>query len=213
MIRPARGVVGSAWLIGCMVFLFTASAVAFQPAEGYERNHGKGHDSGLARKAPLTLPATGTVQAAFTPGDDGGKLITDAIDTAQHQVLVQTFSFTHRKIADALVAAKRRGVDVKVISDKNQIQRIPTSLIWKIAAEGVPVFADSDHDSAHNKVIVIDAGSPDPTLITGSFNFTHAAQYKNAENVLLIKGNAALTDLYRRNWQHHYEHSLPYQQR
>ena len=95
---------------------------------------------------------------------------------------------------------------------KNQIHRIPTSLIWKIAADGVPVFADSDHDSAHNKVIVIDAGSPDPTLITGSFNFTHAAQYKNAENVLLIKGNAALTDLYRKNWQHHYEHSLPYQQ-
>jgi phosphatidylserine/phosphatidylglycerophosphate/cardiolipin synthase-like enzyme len=213
MIRPARGILGSASLIGCMVFLFTASAVAFQPAQGYERNHGKGHDGGLARKAPVTLPATGTVQAAFTPGDDAGKLITDAIDSAQHQVLVQAFSFTHRKIADALVAAKRRGVDVKVISDKNQIHRIPTSLIWKIAAEGIPVFADSDHDSAHNKVIVIDAGSSDPMLITGSYNFTHAAQYKNAENVLLIKGNAALTDLYRKNWQQHYEHSLPYQQR
>jgi phosphatidylserine/phosphatidylglycerophosphate/cardiolipin synthase-like enzyme len=201
----------SAWVIGCLVFLFTASAAAFQSAPGHERDHRKGHDSGQDRKAPVTLPATGTVQTAFTPGDDAGKLISDAIDTAQHQVLVQAFSFTHRKIADALVAAKRRGVDVKVISDKNQIHRIPTSLIWKIAAEGVPVFADSDHDSAHNKVIVIDAGSPDATLITGSFNFTHAAQYKNAENVLLIKGNAALTDLYRRNWQHHYEHSLPYQ--
>jgi phosphatidylserine/phosphatidylglycerophosphate/cardiolipin synthase-like enzyme len=195
-----------------MLILFTASAAAFQPAPGYERDHNRGHDSGHDRKAPVTLPATGTVQTAFTPGDDAGKLITDAIDAAQHQVLVQAFSFTHRKIADALVAAKRRGVDVKVISDKNQIHRIPTSLIWKIAAEGVPVFADSDHDSAHNKVIVIDAGSPDAALITGSFNFTHAAQYKNAENVLLIKGNAALTDIYRRNWQHHYEHSLPYQQ-
>ena len=185
MIRRARGLVRSAWLIGSMVFLFTASAVPFQPAQGYERSHSKGHDSGFARKAPAALPATGTLQAAFTPGDDAGKLITDAIDNAQHQVLVQAFSFTHRKIADALVAAKHRGVDVKIISDKNQIHRIPTSLIWKIAAEGVPVFADSDHDSAHNKVIVIDAGSPDPTLITGSFNFTHAAQYKNAENVLL----------------------------
>jgi phosphatidylserine/phosphatidylglycerophosphate/cardiolipin synthase-like enzyme len=210
MILPVRSMLGSACLTGCMVILLTASAAAFQPALGYERDHSKGHDSGHDRKAPVTLPATGTVQTAFTPGHDAGKLITDAIDTAQHQVLVQAFSFTHRKIADALVAAKRRGVDVKVISDKNQIHRIPTSLIWKIAAEGVPVFADSDHDSAHNKVIVIDAGSPDATLITGSFNFTHAAQYKNAENVLLIKGNAALTDLYRRNWQHHYEHSLPY---
>jgi phosphatidylserine/phosphatidylglycerophosphate/cardiolipin synthase-like enzyme len=193
-----------------MAILFAASAAAFQPVPGYERDHNKGHDSGYERKAPVTLPATGTIQTAFTPDDDAGKLIKDAIDTAQHQVLVQAFSFTHRKIAEALVAARRRGVDVKVISDKSQIHRVPTSLIWKIAAEGVPVFADSDHDSAHNKVIVIDAGSPDATLITGSFNFTHAAQYKNAENVLLIKGNAALADLYRKNWQHHYEHSLPY---
>ena len=123
---------------------------------------------------------------------------------------MQAFSFTHRKIADALIAAGRRGVDVKVISDKDQIHRIQTSLISKMAADGVPVFTDSAHDSAHNKVIVIDAGSPGATLITGSFNFTHAAQYKNAENVLVIKGNTALTDLYRKNWQHHYEHSRPY---
>jgi phosphatidylserine/phosphatidylglycerophosphate/cardiolipin synthase-like enzyme len=206
-----RSALLSRCLTGCIAILFTASAAAFQPIPAYERNHDRGQDSDHAKKAPVTLPATGTIQTAFTPGDDAGKLITDAIDTAQRQVLVQAFSFTHRKIAEALVVARRRGVDVKVISDKNQIHRIPTSLISKIAAEGVPVFTDSDHDSAHNKVIVIDAGSPNATLITGSFNFTHAAQYKNAENVLLIKGNGALADLYRKNWQHHYEHSLPYQ--
>jgi phosphatidylserine/phosphatidylglycerophosphate/cardiolipin synthase-like enzyme len=210
MTLRVRSVPLSTWLAGCMAILITASAAAFQPVPGYERDHNKGHDGAHDRKAPVALPATGTVQTAFTPGDDAGKLITDAIDTAQHQVLVQAFSCTHRKIAEALVAAKRRGVEVKVISDKNQIHRIPTSLISKIAAEGVPVFTDSDHDSAHNKVMVIDAGSPEATLITGSFNFTHAAQYKNAENVLLIKGNAALIDLYRKNWQRHYEHSLPY---
>jgi phosphatidylserine/phosphatidylglycerophosphate/cardiolipin synthase-like enzyme len=206
MILRVRSVSLSTWLAGCMAILITASAAAFQPVPDHERDHNKGHD----RKGPVALPATGTVQTAFTPGDDAGKLITDAIDTAQHQILVQAFSFTHRKIAEALVAAKLRGVEVKVISDKNQIHRIPTSLVSKIAAEGVPVFTDSDHDSAHNKVMVIDAGSPEATLITGSFNFTHAAQYKNAENVLLIKGNGALADLYRKNWQHHYEHSLPY---
>jgi phosphatidylserine/phosphatidylglycerophosphate/cardiolipin synthase-like enzyme len=206
MILPALGLPVSRCLTSCLAILVTASAAAFQPEAGYEGQR----DSGHGRTAPVTLPATGTVQAAFTPGDDAGKLIIDAIDAAQHQVLVQAFSFTHRKIADSLIAASRRGVDVKVISDKDQIHRIRTSLISKMAADGVPVFTDSAHDSAHNKVIVIDAGSPAATLITGSFNFTHAAQYKNAENVLLIKGNAALTDLYRKNWQHHYEHSRPY---
>jgi phosphatidylserine/phosphatidylglycerophosphate/cardiolipin synthase-like enzyme len=186
------------------VAAYLAILFAAPHAAGLEPTSGHGH------KPPLALPASGTVQAAFTPGDDAGKLIADAIDTAHHQVLVQTFSFTHRRIADALIAAKRRGVEVKVIADKDQTHRIPTSLISKIAAEGVPVFTDSDHTSAHNKVIVIDADSPDVTLITGSFNFTHAAQYRNAENVLLIRGNAALTDLYVQNWHRHYKHSQPY---
>lgn len=189
----------SASIAGCLAILFGASAAAFEPSHNHEGN-----------PAPI-LPATGTVQVAFTPGDDAGKLIADAINDAHRQVLVQAFSFTHRKIAEALIAAKHRGVDVKVVADKEQTHRIPTSVIAKLAAGGVPVFIDADHAGAHNKVMVIDAGSSGATLITGSFNFTHAAQYKNAENVLLIRGNPALTYLYLKNWRHHYEHSQPYQ--
>lgn len=187
----------SAVSMGCLAVLFAASAAAFEPASGHG---GK----------PVALPASGTLQVAFTPGDDAGKLIADAINGAHHQVLVQAFSFTHREIAEALIVAKRRGVDVKVIADKEQTEKIPTSMIARIAAAGVPVFIDADHISAHNKVIVIDAGSTEVTLITGSFNFTQAAQYKNAENVLVIRGNAALAELYLKNWQRHYGHSQPY---
>lgn len=190
--------VGKALSAGCLAVLFAASAAAFEPSSA--------HDS-----KPAILPASGTVQVAFTPGDDAGKLIADAINGARHQILVQAFSFTHQKIAAALIAAKRRGVNVKVLADKEQTDKIPTSVIAQIAAAGVPVFIDSDHAGAHNKVMVIDAGNPETTLITGSFNFTQAAQYKNAENVLVIRGNAALTDLYLQNWQRHYEHSRPYQ--
>ena len=198
MILTYRGASAAKCVAGCLAILLASSAVSFEPS-----SHGR-------QKTPLVLPASGTVQVAFTPGDDAGKLIADTIDGARHQVLVQTFSFTHRKIAEALIAAKRRGVDVKVIADKEQTHKIPTSLISKIASEGVPVFTDSDHTSAHNKVMVIDAGSPEATLITGSFNFTHAAQYKNAENVLVIRRHTTLTDLYLNNWRQHYEHSQPY---
>ncbi len=192
MILSIRGITTIA-----LAVIFAASAAAFEPPYIYQRE-------------PVVLPATGTVQVAFTPGDDAGKLIADAINSAQRQVLVQAFSFTHRKIADALIAAKQRGVDVKVVADKEQTHRIPTSVIARIAAGGVPVFIDSAHNSAHNKVMVIDAGSPEAALITGSFNFTQAAQHKNSENVLVIRGNKALTDLYLKNWQQHYEHSEPY---
>lgn len=64
---------------------------------------------------------------------------------------------------------------------------------------------DAAHAIAHNKVMGIDGG----TVITGSFNFTRAAQEKNAENLLVIH-DAALVARYTQNWQVPAEHSEPY---
>ena len=72
---------------------------------------------------------------------------------------------------------------------------------------GLPVFMDAEHSSAHNKVIVIDQGGKRPALITGSFNFTFAAQNRNAENVLILHGNPDLTQAFYANWRRHREHA------
>lgn len=162
---------------------------------------------------PLSLSAQGQVQVAFTPGDDAGALIVGAINQARRQILVQTYSFTHEKIAEALVAAKRRGVDVQVLADPEQAETVKTSRIGQLVSGGVAVYMDGQHTSAHNKVMVIDAGLATAAVITGSFNFTHAAQYRNAENVLLLRGNPLLADAYAANWRRHRTHSLPYRTR
>lgn len=156
-----------------------------------------------------TIAASGTVQVLFTPGDDAAGQIVLAIEQAQKQVLVQTFSFTSKEIAQALIRAKQRGVDVQVIADAEQILRMERSKVATVAAGGVPVFVDSQHASAHNKVMVIDAGSANPVVITGSFNFTHAAQHRNAENLLLFRHNREVTKAYLDNWRLHREHSQP----
>ena len=64
---------------------------------------------------------------------------------------------------------------------------------------------DANHAIAHNKVIVIDG----ETVLTGSFNFTKAAQEKNAENLLIIR-DPALAAQYTKNWDAHRQHSQPY---
>lgn len=167
----------------------------------------------LARPAlaspPLELSLQGTAQVAFTPGDDAGALVVAAVAEAKSQVLVQAYSFTHKAIADALVAAKRRGIDVRVIADRQQAADIPTSLVGRLAEQGVPVWLDGQHAAAHDKVMVIDAGHPDAAVITGSFNFTHAAQYRNAENLLILRGNPLLAEAYAADWRRHRTHSLP----
>jgi len=61
------------------------------------------------------------------------------------------------------------------------------------------------HAIAHNKVMIIDKA----VLITGSFNFTKAAEEKNAENLLVIRSKE-LASTYIENWQRHKEHSERY---
>jgi phosphatidylserine/phosphatidylglycerophosphate/cardiolipin synthase-like enzyme len=167
--------------------------VLAQPARGFE--------------ASDVVPGTGTIEYAFTPGDDAAGLIVRAIDGARFQILVQAFSFTHAGISGALIRAERRGVEVKVIADAEQIDLIDHNVIPQLVEAGIPVFTDAEHAAAHNKVMVIDAGAKAPVLITGSFNFTHAAQFRNAENLLVFRGNHELTRAYLDNWMRHLKHS------
>lgn len=162
-----------------------------------------------AREPQNVLPATGTIEYAFSPEDDAGGRVVRAIDAARAQVLVQAFSFTHERIAEALVRAARRGVDVRILADADQTELIERSVVRRLAAEGLAVFVDDGHLAAHNKVVVVDADDPAPTVITGSFNFTFAAQYRNAENLLILRGNPALAKAYRDNWERHRKHSTP----
>lgn len=154
------------------------------------------------------IPATGTIEYAFTPGDDAAGLIVRTIDAARSQVLMQAFSFTHREIADALIRAHRRGLDVQIIADREQADSFESTAMRSLVDAGLSVFMDADHSAAHNKVIVIDQNANQPALITGSFNFTFAAQYRNAENVLVLHGNPDLTRAFFDNWQQHREHSI-----
>jgi phosphatidylserine/phosphatidylglycerophosphate/cardiolipin synthase-like enzyme len=155
-----------------------------------------------------SLPAQGELLLAFQPGDDGGALIESQIRSARRQVLVQAFSFTHERIANALIEAHERGVDVRVLLDREQYLKQRNDQGRRLRRAGVPLWLDGEHQAAHNKVMIIDAMLPTATVITGSFNFTHGAQFNNAENVLVLRGHAALARLFVENWQQHRLHSI-----
>lgn len=118
---------------------------------------------------------------------------------------MQAYSFTSKPIAKALLDAHKRGVKVVAVLDKSQRTQKYSGATF-LANAGIPVYIDSQHAIAHNKVMVLDRS----TLITGSFNFTAAAEGKNAENLLVIKGNKPLVDKYIANFETHRTHSEPY---
>ena len=74
-----------------------------------------------------------------------------------------------------------------------------------LAHAGIPTMIDAKHAIAHNKVMVIDG----EVVVTGSFNFTKAAEEKNAENLLVIR-DRAMACKYTANWAGHAEHSEKY---
>ena len=144
-------------------------------------------------------PARATLEALFTPGDPIDTRLVAVIDGARREVLVQAFSFTSKKIAGALLAAHRRGVVVGILADRAQTLELATSVVPGLARDGVPVWLDANFIAAHNKVLIVDADAAAATLVTGSYNFTSAAQFRNAENVLIIRNYPALAAQYRAN--------------
>ena len=152
-----------------------------------------------------TVPMTAEV--FFSPGGGCTAAVVSELDRAKSNVLVQAYSFTSAAIAKALVDAHKRGVLVRVILDKSN-QTDKYSAADFVAHSGIPTLIDSEHAIAHCKVMVIDGG----IVITGSFNFTRAAEEHNAENLLVIQ-STALAAKYGKNWQEHAEHSKPYEGR
>src|SRR5262249_50565834 len=68
-------------------------------------------------------------------------------------------------------------------------------------------LAGVGHAIIHSKVIVVDPFSNDPTIITGSHNFSASASSKNDENFIIVRGDRALAEAYTVNiiaaWQHY----------
>jgi phosphatidylserine/phosphatidylglycerophosphate/cardiolipin synthase-like enzyme len=154
----------------------------------------------------LTLNNTPT-QVYFSPKGGCTEAIISQIDKAKTEILVQAYSFTSAPIAKALLNTHKRGVKVEAILDKSQRREKYTSATF-LANSGIPTFIDDRHAIAHNKIMIIDR----EIVITGSFNFTKAAEEKNAENLLIIR-NKALAKSYMDNWYKHREHSEKYEGR
>ena len=151
----------------------------------------------------VVLPATGTVEVLFAPWQDIETRIVGIIGSARRELYVQAFLFTSKPIGNALIEAHKRGVVVEVLADIEMNGKGDRTQIPQLVAAGVPVSLETRYSSAHNKVILADPAEPDGVLITGSYNFTFSARMKNAENLLVMRGNRALAQTYLDNWHRH----------
>ncbi len=141
----------------------------------------------------------------FSPDGGAQKAIVRHIDQATREILVQSYIFTSKPIQSALIDACRRGVYVEVILDKNDQKDRKYAGARMLKAAGITVFLDDRHACSHNKIIIIDR----EIVVTGSLNYTYAAEARNAENLLIIP-SADLAGVYTDNYLKHRRHSLRY---
>jgi phosphatidylserine/phosphatidylglycerophosphate/cardiolipin synthase-like enzyme len=62
------------------------------------------------------------------------------------------------------------------------------------------------HAIIHSKVVVVDPFSDNPTVITGSHNFSTSASTKNDENFIIVQGDKELAEAYAVNVEGAYAH-------
>lgn len=163
--------------------------------------------AGCTTPPPATPPAVSVppIEVFFSPNGGCTDAVVKEVTAAKTSILVQAYSFTSAPIAQALVDARSRGVAVEIVLDKSQTTE-KSSLLNFVFSRGIPTTIDDKHAIAHNKIMVIDTSE----VLTGSFNFTAAAEKSNAENLLVIH-DPALASRYAANWKVHHDHSVPYQ--
>jgi phosphatidylserine/phosphatidylglycerophosphate/cardiolipin synthase-like enzyme len=152
--------------------------------------------------APSARPEM-VVQACFSPQGKCSAHIAREIEQARKELLLAVYAFTNDDLAAALVQAKKRGVSVQVILDREfdagsekskgkflETQKIPVRRIAGIKSAAT----DKENGLMHQKFAVIDR----KMVFTGSYNWTHSAESLNDENLLLFRDAAPLAEEYRK---------------
>jgi phosphatidylserine/phosphatidylglycerophosphate/cardiolipin synthase-like enzyme len=143
-------------------------------------------------------------QACFVPEENCADEMVTVIEKARSSIFLQTYSFTSAQIANALLRASKRGVHVEVILDKSARSAKYSSGDF-LANKGIPVYIDSAHTMADDKVILID----EEIVITGSPNLTKPSLENNGENLLILH-HKFIANRYLENWKNHKRHSESY---
>lgn len=125
-------------------------------------------------------------------------VILQVMQNAQSSLFFDMFAFTSVSLANGLITADDRGLTVMGVMD-NQQASYSSSQYDNLIAAGLDVKLDNEvtpHGNfLHHKFLVADYNASEPIVVTGSYNWSNAAQWNNDENSLIIH-NADIAQLY-----------------
>lgn len=167
----------------CVFFINSSAIAQIYEEEFAQMLSGKFHNNkNQVNHRTIVLKNT-KVTPLFSPKD---KIITNSViplvDKAKSYIYMPAFLITHEELSSALIRAKQRGVDVKIIIDATNTYA-SISKIKILRNSGAKVKVENYAGKVHSKSIIID----DKYVIAGSMNFSKSGESKNDENMLIIE--------------------------
>lgn len=135
------------------------------------------------------------IETYFSPSEGPRAHLLRYLADAKQSVRMLAFAFTDDATAQQLVELHRSGVDVQVVMEARS--ETGTGSEFAVLQEaGINILPDGNCYIQHNKVFIID----ERVVVTGSYNFTAAAEDSNDENLLIIT-DPKLAKTYLENFQ------------
>jgi phosphatidylserine/phosphatidylglycerophosphate/cardiolipin synthase-like enzyme len=134
-------------------------------------------------------------RVCFSRVDDCSSIIIKIIDSAEKYVHVAIYSFTLDSLGDALIRARDRGVEVKVVIEREQAD-VKGSEYERLLKAGINVRLDGNKYLMHHKFMVLDG----KIVVTGSYNWSYGAEENNDENMIVVS-NPDVARLYEAEFQ------------
>ncbi|MFA9388242.1 MAG: phospholipase D-like domain-containing protein [Prolixibacteraceae bacterium] len=129
------------------------------------------------------------VECYFSPSDGTNQKLIEALNGADHDLSIATMLITRSDLAYSIRDAKERGVAVNILTNQagNNTDLVNETIIAAIGVQHY-VYNEFVPGIMHHKYAVIDQDLPssDPTLITGSHNWSASANDRNDENTLIV---------------------------
>lgn len=139
-------------------------------------------------EAPVAIVAKPRLEVMFTrPGMGEPPLdqkVAAFIKSADRTVDIAAFELDSAVIRDAILEARKAGKQVRVVTDSDYKDEHD---IKALQAAGIEVIDDNRSGLMHNKFVVIDQGSTEAAVLTGSMNFTDNGVYRNDNNLQIIR--------------------------
>ena len=132
--------------------------------------------------------------AYFSPNGGCQDQLIDWIAQANESIHVMVYSFSLQPVADALIAAENRGVEVKVVFELLALDQF--SVYPRLKSSGLDVRVDTNVWFMHNKVMIVDGR----VVLTGSYDWTPASEGYNNENLITILDDD-IAQLYEQQFQ------------